>query len=293
MADRHPYFNAKHSKTLDTDITITIIEAAARSYESTGKFGPQVQYPMTIQVNEIESVGGTVDGDDDPVIQGSLYSWFCPENVFRKICAKECNSPESSFILSRPASAQPKDSQIGISRAKSGGPNVEVDGASNGSANGDSHANGNGHANGHANGNGNGHTNGRTEPVDNSARLINTLGIGVELYVLVDRFLKSEKIAKINTERGFEYGVDEYLNLFHFFQFKYKDGLGAVQAPILSSFNGQFPEIEKALAAEAEAAKAKAAEDKIKAEEEAESEPEPQDEPVSANGASDDDDLPF
>ena len=287
MADKHPYFNAKHSTTEETDITLTVIEAAARSYESTGKFGPQVQYPMTIQVNEIESLGATVDGGEKPVTEGTLYSWFCPENLFRKITAKECNSAKSSFIISRPATAQAKESVIQIARAKSGGPNVDIDGASNESAsNGhNGHANGNGHSNGHANG----ESNGQVSSVDKTDELMNILGIGVECYVLADRFLNSPKVAKINADRGFEYGVDEYLKVFNYFQFKLQDGVKRTQEPHLADFKAGFEKLEEAIRAEAEQAA------RVKAEEEAEKaqEPEPQEEPVSANGASDDDDLPF
>jgi hypothetical protein len=286
MADKHPYFNAKHSTTEETDITLTVTEAAARSWENEGRFGPQIQYPMTIQINEIESRGATVDGDNNPVKEGALYAWFCPENVFRKIAAKECNSAESSFIISRPATAQPKESVIQISRAKSGGPNVEIGGASNGSAsNGHANGNGNGHYSGHANG----ESNGQVSSVDKTDELMNILGIGVECYVLTDRFLNSPKVAKINADRGFEYGVDEYLKVFNYFQFKLQDGLKRTQEPHLTDFKAGFEKLEEAIRAEAEQAA------RVKAEEETEKaqEPEPQEEPVSANGASGDDDLPF
>ena len=77
--------------------------------------------------------------------------------------------------------------------------------------------------------------------------------------------------------------------MFNYFQFKLQDGLRRTQEPHLADFKAGFDKLEEAIRAEAEQAA------RVKAEEEAEKaqEPEPQEEPVSANGASDDDDLPF
>tara|TARA_Y100000310_G_scaffold269246_1_gene282328 strand:- start:2714 stop:3550 length:837 start_codon:yes stop_codon:yes gene_type:complete len=278
MADyeKHHSLNVNHSQTEDTDMTIQVMNPAVRSNTREGQFGPQTKYPVDVTINEISSIGGAHVWDGSRQVEPqteTIYTWWVPENTFKKIESKDCNSAKSTFIISRPATPEPKDSSISILRATSDGPNSQISENSDSAPTDATSSNtGNSQSNGQPN-----RTTAQAQPRDSAEELLNILGVGVECYVLTDLFLNSERIKEINERRELVYDVQDYLKLFQYFQFKFKDGTGRINAPHLDKFSDGFENVEDAVREATQAA------------EEAEN---VNQEPVPADNATDDD-LPF